>query len=206
VAMLRELPKCWNWEMAFLQVYKADFERMLDLEKWWSVHHFAFTSYDPSQVWSLIASLDRLDRALLVPAKIRTASDALPQREMVSLQQVISLWDYPSQVAALHQKIPVLLSLRANSSFEVILLIDGYYKALADYLAKRAQAGKAPETRMQPVLSATRVAEDLLSALEALDKRREELRPGSAVNEWSHLQLSPGEHYPTMSQQPSLTP
>jgi hypothetical protein len=177
-AMLRELPNCWNWETAFLRVYNADFERMLDLEKWWSVHHLAFISYDPSQVWSLIASMERLDRALLVPAEIRAATNALPQKEMVSLQQVVSSWDYRSQVSALHQRLPVLLSMRANSSLEILPLIDGYFKALADYLDKRAQSGRAPESRMQPVISVTKATQDLLKELDDLDRRREELRPG----------------------------
>jgi hypothetical protein len=177
LAMLRELPNCWNWETAFLRAYKADFQRLLDVEKWWSVHQLAFTAYDPSQVWSLVASLDRLDRALLVQAQIRVQTNAVPERDLVSLQQVALDWDWPSQFGALQQRLPVLLSLRANSSAEVLALVDGYYRAIAEYLNKRAQAGRAQESRMQPIVSVAKATQDFLRDLETLDKQRSEMRP-----------------------------
>jgi hypothetical protein len=158
---------------------------MLDIEKWWSVNLLAFTALDPSQVWSLLTSLDRLDQALLVPAQVRIATNALPVRRVQTLQQVVREWDYSAQNAALQQRLIALNALRYNADPAVLELVTSYAEALAEYLSKRSQAERPPETRMQARISASLVAQTLIRELERLDKRRQALHPGGAAPEYS---------------------
>jgi len=180
--MLRALPMCWNWEVALLRAFPNDFQRMLDVEKKWSVDVLAFTARDASRVWSRVLSLDRLEALLLVPAEIRVASDRLPQRKALTLKEVVATWEFSAQAPVLRQKLSLLEVLRYNSSPELVPLIDSYSRTLAGYLQKRNAAGKTPDTRMQPALSGSLVAQDAVRELELLDKRRESFRPEKVLS------------------------
>ena len=181
VRMLRDLPKCWNWETAFLRAFSAEFPRMLDVEKKWSVDVLAFTARDASQVWSSVLCLDRLEDVLAVHAQVRVGSDRLPQRTTLSLREVLMKWEFASQTPVIRQKLSLLEVLRANSSPELVPLIDSYHRTLAVYLQKRSLAGHAPDNRMQGTVNATLVAQDAIRELDLLDKRREALRPERAL-------------------------
>jgi len=176
--MLRQLPRCWNWEVALLHGFASQFPRMLDVEKKWSVDVLAFTVQDASRVWSRVQSLDRLDQILSIPVQVRVAADRLPQRETLTLQQVLTTWDTSAQIPVVQQKRSQLQFLRYNCSPELIPLVDSYCRSLAVYLQKREQASRSPETRMQsPEVSASVVAHEACKELELLDKRRDAFRP-----------------------------
>ena len=182
LAMLRQLPRSWNWEVALLRSFPNDFHRMLDVEKRWSVDVLAFTARDATQVWSVVMALSRLDDLLLVPAQIRVSSNSLPERTRLTLQKVISTWELSAQTSVLRQKLTALQAARFNSPPELVPLIDSYFHAIASYLQKRDQADRSPETRMQPTLSASLVAQDAVRDLDQLDKRREALSPENALS------------------------
>jgi hypothetical protein len=182
VAMLRELPRCWNWETALLRAFRGQFERMLDVEKKWSVDVLAFTARDPSQIWARVVCLDKLEELLTVQAQVRVASDQLPQRAALTIQQIIVAWDLAAQAPVLRQKIALVEVLRFHSTADVVPLIDEYHRTLTVYLQKRALAGRTPETRMQPVLSASQVAQQAIKELDLLDKRRQALRPENVLS------------------------
>jgi len=113
--MLRELPRCWNWETAVLHAFSSTFHSMLDLEKMWSVNILALTARDPSQVWSKVACLDKLSDILAIPTQLRVATNALPEREVMSWQQAISSRDFPFQTGVFQQKLSQLTALRLNA-------------------------------------------------------------------------------------------
>ncbi|MFO1496938.1 MAG: hypothetical protein U1G07_00830 [Verrucomicrobiota bacterium] len=182
VRMLRELPGCWNWETAFLRGFSPQFARMLDVEKIWSVDVLAFTARDPSQVWSRVACLERLDEILSVPAQVRVVSDMLPQRATLTIQQVISHWTLSAQAPLLRQKVALLEVLRFHAPADLAELMDKYRVALAAYLQKRDSASRGPETRMQTPLNTSLVIQDAVKELQRLDKQREELRPEKALS------------------------
>jgi hypothetical protein len=182
VSMLRELPKCWNWEVAFLRGFASEFRRMLDVEKKWSVDALAFTAQDASKVWSRMVSLDRLDDVMTVPAQVRFAADRLPHRQTVTLREVLSSWDSRSQLTVVQQKLAQLQVLRFSSSPELIPLIDSYYRALVGYLQKRNQAARTPETRMQSIPPPSLLAGETIKELEELDKRRQAFRPENVLS------------------------
>ncbi|MHC1767878.1 MAG: hypothetical protein AB9869_27005 [Verrucomicrobiia bacterium] len=182
VATIRELPNCWNWETAFLRGFAAEFRRMLDVEKKWSVDVVAFTARDPSQVWSTVLCLDRLEEVLSVQVSVRVAADQLPEKQSWKLQRALVDWDFASQATAIKNKLPLLEVLQMHAPPDVASLVNDYRQALATYLLDRSAAGRTPETRMQPALSASLVAQNAIRALNALDKRREALRPENTLS------------------------
>ena len=207
VAMLRGLPSCWNWEIALLGAFPTEFKRMLDVEKKWSVDVLAFTERDPTQVWSRVQCLERLDQLLAIPAQVRVSSDTLPERRMLTLQQVIGTWEFSAQASVIQQRLPlleVLLSAtrietnrsarlvmreptaagaaRLQSSEDLLPVLEGYYQSLAVYLHKRALAGREPDNRMQIRVNASLVAQQAIRELDELDQRREALRPENLLS------------------------
>ena len=182
VTLVRELPRRWNWETALLRAYPAEFSRMLDVEKKWSVDVLAFTARDPSQIWTRVVCLDRLEEILSVPAQIRVTSEMMPQRKTLTLQQVITHWTFSAQAPLLRNRLSLLDALRLHSPKELGPLIDDYRRAVAEYLQKRDAASRTPETRMQGTLSASLVAQEAIRGLEQLDKRRQALRPESSLS------------------------
>jgi hypothetical protein len=182
VRMLRELPRYWNWEVALLRGFPNEFQRMLDVEKKWSVDVLAFTVRDASRVWSRVMSLNRLDELLSVAAQVRVSADRLPNRKVLTLQELISTWEFSAQEPILRQKVSLLEVLRFNASPELVPLIDSYRQTLSSYIIKRNQAGRTLETRMQPNLSGSLVAQDAVRELELLDKRREAFRPENVLS------------------------
>lgn len=179
---LRELPSCWNWETALLRGFDGEFDRMLDVEKKWSVDVLAFTAQDPSQVWSKVLCLDRLDQILAVAAQVRTDADSLPERRTLSLQQVMTGWDLAAQAAVLREKLSLLEVLRVHAPPDVSSLLEGYHRAIASYLQKREAAARPPENRMQVAPSPVAIVRDAVEELERLDKRRSALRPENALS------------------------
>lgn len=179
---LRELPTCWNWETALLRGFAADFHRILDVEKKWSVDLLAFTARDPAQVWSKVECLKQLDEILSVPAQIRLASDRLPERRTLTLQEVLTKWEPAAQTSVLRQKLALLEVLRFHATPDVVNVVEGYHKTLFAYLQKRQTAARTPETRMQTTLSLSMIAQETIRELEQLDRQRSALQPESVVS------------------------
>ena len=177
VWVLRELPQCWNWETAFLRGFASEFRRMLDVEKKWSVDVMAFTARDSAQFWSMMVCLGRLDEVLAVQTVVRVAADTLPEKQVMTLQQIMVGWDFSRQADVIRPKLALLEVLRFHSADDLAVLVNDYHQTLSEYLHKREIAARTPETRMQPSLSASWVAQRAIKELELLDKRREALRP-----------------------------
>jgi hypothetical protein len=142
----------------------------------------AFIARDPTEVWSRVSSLDKLDEVLSVSAQIRVTSDTLPQRKVLTLQQVITNWNFSVQVPVLQQKISLLAVLRYHAPQDFTPLIDGYESSLSAYLQKRFAAGRPPETRMQPTFNSVLAVDDVIKELAELDKRRKALRPEETLS------------------------
>src|SRR5207344_2352182 len=120
------------------------FQRMLDVEKKWSVDVVAFTARDPAQVLSKLRALEQLNTLLAVPAQVRVAADQIPERRTLSLPEVVAKWDYSSQRAVLRQRLGQLQMLRLTSAPDLVPLIDSYAHTISTYLSKLDQAGRDP--------------------------------------------------------------
>lgn len=70
-AMLALLPEHLNWQTSFLRAFSPHFQRMLDVEKWWSVNLAHFIGRTPAQLWSVEESRVKLDEILYTPVEVR---------------------------------------------------------------------------------------------------------------------------------------
>ena len=85
-AMIEELPRYHNWQIAFLHGFHSQFQSLLDVEKWWALQAVQFTSRDLTQTWSVAESWRKLDEIVRPPVQVRTEADQLPSPGTVALQ------------------------------------------------------------------------------------------------------------------------
>jgi hypothetical protein len=174
-AMLAQLPRHYNWQFAFLGAFHAHFERPLDVEKWWALARAEAQGRDPAQAWSLDESWQKLDQAIQASVQVRTGTNDLPLHARVSLQTIIRQWDTVRQTQALGDSLRELGVLRLRIAQEFVSLVQDYYAAIATYLQERDRSGSVlPFVRNA---SRRRAADAAVKQLDALDVRRQALRP-----------------------------
>lgn len=177
-AMLADLPAHYNWQFAFLRAFKGHFDRLIDVEKWWAVQSIQFTSRDLTQVWPLPQSLQKLDEALRMPVEVRTGPSELPMHADVSLQTVLKEWDVQRRTRALASKLRELGLLRFRVARELSGLVEDYCLCLEGYLGKRAPSWPVRIIRSRRAFY-QHTAQQTIAELDALDARRQALRPPS---------------------------
>jgi hypothetical protein len=174
-AMVARLPQYYNWQLAFLDAFRANFQRPLDVEKWWALCCMQSPARETAKDRASEATWDDLENALrtLAPAPTSNPADSPPAP--VTLQTVIRTWDRVQQTHTLTSKLPVLNQLRLRLPPDLAVLAQEYSQAIEVYLQNRRWS--------KPVLfsgggsgSSTTPAETL-HRLDALDARREALRP-----------------------------
>jgi hypothetical protein len=172
-AMLETLPDCYNWQTAFQSAFRENFPRPLDVEKWWALQVVGFAARDPGPMWTPAASRDRLDEILSVPVEMRMASNTLPAHANISLQAVIRNWDPPQRDALLQTKLRDLELAQLRMAAPLVVLTDGYRRALADYLGSGSRAARVWRRVKHPFSSSSKTTmNDTLKKLDALDARR----------------------------------
>lgn len=175
-AMLGKLADRWNWQIAFLDAFHADFQKPLDIEKWWALQLVQFSGRDLLQLWTLDESLKKLDAALRLPVEVR-AGDAAPLHTEINLQTAVREWDRSRQLQVLRQKLFELALLRIHLAPDAVPLADDYRQALQTYFQKRNASAKiVPVTGPIPDVP----TEDLVKALNELDARREGLHAAAS--------------------------
>jgi len=181
--MLGELPRYYNWQLAFLQAFRSHFQYPLDVEKWWALQIVQFTGRDLSQTWTPEESSRKLDEILRSPVDIRTEQRQLPLRAEVSLQTILREWDRPRQMEALRRKLRELDFLRLRVAQNLVLLVDDYRASIQTCLQRQSQVDFSLFSRTRVAPNADLAVEDAIKQLDALDVRREALRlqPAAAV-------------------------
>ena len=173
--MLAQLPQNYNWQLAFLRAFHACFERLLDVEKWWALSLVRTTGRDLAQTWSLEESWQRLDQAIHTGAQVRTGTNELPLHADLKLQTVLREWDSVRQTEAIRSTLRELGLLRSRIAQEFVGLVQDYSQVLEAYLQQRDHTGSViPFTRKA---GRRRAVEAAVKQLDALDARREALRP-----------------------------
>jgi hypothetical protein len=174
-AMLTTLPQYYNWQFAFLHAFHSHFDQPLDVEKWWALCLAPSTGRDVAHVWSAVESWQKLDQVIrsAAPARGGMAGPTLPAQ--VTLQTIIREWDRTHQTQALTSKLRELAVLRSRVAPDLAVLVQEYSQALEMYLRNHSRTGPLPRFGKRADLS--RIAEDTVQRLDALDARREELRP-----------------------------
>lgn len=182
-AMLGELPKFLNWQMAFLRAFQSHFQRQLDVEKWWALQVEFFTGRDASGLWSVEESWAKLDEILQAPVQMRREKKDLPSVAQVPLTTVIREWDLARQTPTLSAKLRELDGARLRVATNALPLVEDYRRTITDYLTKRGEVGQIYAGGKVPAPGANAVVREMLKKLEALEARRQEFKPQSTEPE-----------------------
>lgn len=177
--MLADLPGCYNWQTALLRAFRPHFERQLDVEKWWTLQVVHVTGRDPGALWSPAESWARLDEVFQVPAEVRRQRTDLPTTMLVPLATVIRDWEFARQTPVVRAKLTELALARQRVAGEFLPLVDEYRRLLANYLAQHGQTGRTGGKVNSP--TARSVMRETSKQLEALDQRRENIRPAPSA-------------------------
>ncbi len=183
VTMLRRLPQCWNWQIAFLEGFQNEFHRPLDVEKWWALVYVEFTGRDSRQLLTRPASLQRMEEILNTPVEIRRASKSLPVRNVVPLGKLVLDWDSDRQTAALTRKVAQLSALRNNAPLELASLIEDYQHAIEWYLQQKKDSIFRSNAKRELVGYHRLLSQELARRVAELDKKRGEFQQKVAAND-----------------------
>jgi hypothetical protein len=172
VNLLLELPHHLNWQIAFLKTFRPHFPRMLDVEKWWSVVLVHFTGLDSVNAWPVDIALARLHDTLHPPVLIARQPKDLPERANLSIQEIISQFDYLRQRILLQDLNRQLGFLRVRMPIPVVPILDAYRHAIDDYLNRRDRSGMTRSLPGLPAMNADRLVAEILQKLGELDHER----------------------------------
>jgi hypothetical protein len=174
--MVRRLPENLNWQTTFLRAFAVHFPRLIDADKWYSLSVVHLSGRDLLSALPDPAALTQLDDLLVTPVQVRLQANELPIQTSVTLQRLITEWEFARQQPVLRQKAELLLALRQRASPDLASLVEGYALALQTYAN-----GKPPKRvvlrdgQMDRARLPTGV-KNLLKQLDELDARRERQR------------------------------
>ncbi|MCS1410114.1 MAG: hypothetical protein M2R45_03303 [Verrucomicrobia subdivision 3 bacterium] len=177
IQFISSLSSHLNWQQAFFPSFNQHFERMLDLEKWWSVALTDLTHLTPISSWPLAKSMAYLQRILTPAALVGQRRDTIAKHTTFSLQEVISQWDYADQKPTLEQVMNRLRVLGIYADQRLSIIILEYQKILSDYIAKRDKAGYEPSRRGQVRLRPDLLIRTAQRKLDRLDTQWKALVP-----------------------------
>ena len=135
--LLAQLPTVMNWQTAFFQVFRENFRRPLDVEKWWSLRAVHFAARDPGPRWTPAASRERLAELLAVPVEFRSAPGALPEYTSVSLQMAVQNFSDAQCQSVLGLRLRDFEMAQFRMAQPFAALTDGYRVALAEFLSAK---------------------------------------------------------------------
>ena len=141
-AMLAMLPEHLNWQTAFLRGFEPHFRRMVDVEKWWALSIVQLKTRESSVHWSAVEAQRKVEDILLTPVQAPLAGDVSPQVKPVTLQTVVSDWDFKQQQPLLQTKLGQLQLARVRLTPEMVAVVDGYRAAIGKYLQARRRPGR----------------------------------------------------------------
>ena len=115
------------------------------------------------------------------PALVSTGRKEMPQRARLSVQQIISGWDYLRQRIVLKGVTTQLLLMRFKTPPELVSLVDEYRTTIENYFKQRDQVGAARSLPGLPPMRADLLVRDVVRRLDELDEKRAALRAANAV-------------------------
>jgi hypothetical protein len=162
--MLETLPRFYNWQNAFQSVFRENFPRPLDVEKWWAVQVISFAARDAGPAWTPAFSRVMLDEILSVPVEFYSASNALPVRAEISIQTAIRNLDSDRQTSILRLKLRDLQLAQLRMARPLAALTDNYCRVLSDYLGNGSGISAAKNFK------SARTQTDVRATVKKLDK------------------------------------
>ncbi len=136
-AMIQQLPTHQNWQLTFMNAFRAHFRKPLDVEKWWALTCVSFAGNQITQKWTMEESRQKLQDLLDVPVEVHLSPDQLPSAAELTLQEVIRTWQPDAESVALERTISGLELFSWHCAPEVQKLAQGYETALRNYLKER---------------------------------------------------------------------
>jgi hypothetical protein len=173
--MLELLPQYFNWQFAFLGAFPSRFQRPLDVEKWWSLSVTDANGRDPAQAWTPEESWQKLNQAIRPTMQVRSRTNEPPLQLNVTLQKVIREWDPMRQAVALDNTMRELGLLRPRIAQEYLGLVQDYCQAIQTYYQQLDHNSSALVYSKRAARK--RIAEAAVLQFDALDARRESMRP-----------------------------
>jgi hypothetical protein len=191
-SMLSQLGRHWNWQTAFLEGFHSHFAQLLDVEKWWGLTYVQFTSDYGDQPLSAADSWEKLKNTLDIPVEVHFDSNQMPVEARLTLQEVIEQWPPGEAVPAIERAIAGLQILAARAAPQLRPSAQLYLKTLQVYLHdRRTVAGRTTLGKHETASGSLRAVKgDAVKQLDALDRRREGLRPIGANNPAATSQFS----------------
>lgn len=186
-AMLVELPRYLNWQLAFFDAFHKNFEEPLDVEKWWALQLVECTGRDLIHLWTAEETWNQLDELFRLPIDVKIGADA-PMRTEITFQTVIRGWSRNRQLQMLKQKLWELDLSRMHVSPEFMPLVDEYRQVLGDYYKERSNARNSPQ--YGPLL--VKIEDETIGKLDALDAKRAGMRPQPQIPVVSALESTDG--------------
>jgi len=177
-SMIGLLPQHFTWQTAFLAAFHDHFDRLVDVEKWWSVSYFDFLRGYKAQLWSAADCRKTLQNSLDVPVEVHFTTDHLPVDAKITLQEVIRQWSSKDAFDALQRTIGELQFLEPRATPEWRPLVQMYLKTLLDYLKDSQAAQREPMLGRHAPLLLNGAKADAVKKLNTLDQQREALWTG----------------------------
>lgn len=186
-AMMAELPRYLNWQLAFLDAFHTSFEEPLDVEKWWALQLVDFTGRDLIHLWTPEETWKQLDDLFQLPIDVKIGP-APPMRTEITFQTVIRGWSRTRQLQMLRQKLKELDLLRMHVSPEFMPLVDSYRQVLGDYYKERSNTKNSPQ--YGPLLQ--KIEDETIGKLDTLDAKRAAMGPQPQMPVVSSLESTDG--------------
>lgn len=171
---LSSLPKHQNWQLAFLQAFNSQFQRPLDIEKWWTLEGMSFAGRDLTQTWPYEESCTKLSSALIETVDVYTSTNDLPKRTQIPLTDMVREWR-TDQRELLTRKSAELRLLHQRIAPELEPLTADYIGAIDAFLNQRNNIAASPGASRLTVGVERLSRQKLLRRLTELDKEFDRL-------------------------------
>ncbi len=173
-SFLRLLPEHLNWQLAFFRAFTPHFQRMMELEKWWSMVLVQFTGRHPGKALEAAEAWRQLEAILYTPVQVRLKRTELPHTSYESLDGLLRDWEYPRLRPVFEHKVAALLALRAQAPPEVASLVEEYRRLLETHLTESAHAAR-DSSKFRFLYPG--VVASTARSLKPLETRRHQLQP-----------------------------
>jgi hypothetical protein len=174
-AMLGNLTQTLNWQTAFLAAYRHQFERLVDVEKWWTMTALHYTAAADSLPWRPEVAFGFLEQVLQVTVQTQASRKEAPVRIRASLSRILRDWDFKRQGPILQDKVRQLQVLRNHTGGPLQALINDYLHTLQRYLEERPLVEHQGRLKNQTGAGVGLMVARTARTLEQLDDRRVQL-------------------------------
>ena len=192
VAMLRGLKATLNWQTSFLAAYHPRFERMVDLEKWWTLTTSLFLGRERGGSLPALEALEQLGQILSVPLDVRLDGVSLPARGQTSLRKVISDGGDLELSSILQRRLPRLRGLQLRCPPAVAKLVAAYHDSLSSFMTARLATGGTSPEKIRLLPNARLALKKVVGQLEELDRDRARMEAEQAALVQSRVQTRQG--------------